>query len=87
MALGNKKSVDDAAFELMALGNQTSRSQWHWEIKKSLDADLQIAPDANEPVASPVEDADLIAPHPKTYYQTIMHTLTVNWDDVIVIPK
>ncbi|GKE43802.1 hypothetical protein Tco_1471086, partial [Tanacetum coccineum] len=41
MALGNKKSVDDAVFE------------------PSLDAHLQIAPDANKPNPSPVEDADL----------------------------
>ncbi|GKF29336.1 hypothetical protein Tco_0095678, partial [Tanacetum coccineum] len=44
MALGNKKSVDDAAFE------------------PSLDAYLQIAPDASKPNPSPVEDADLVRP-------------------------
>nr|GEX65436.1 hypothetical protein [Tanacetum cinerariifolium] len=45
----------------MALGNQTSP-----------DADLHIAADVNEPIPSPVEDADC---------------LNWNWDDVIVIPS
>ncbi|GJU48843.1 hypothetical protein Tco_1218398 [Tanacetum coccineum] len=71
---GNKKSVDDTAFEPMALGNQTS-----------LDADLLIAPDANEPNPSPVEDDDLIAPHPNTFFNPAL--VNWNWDDVIVIPS
>ncbi|GJX74126.1 hypothetical protein Tco_0312721 [Tanacetum coccineum] len=99
MALGNKKSVDDAAFEIrlmfsrlaMALGNQASRIQWHWEIKKAFMlickfvSNLLIAPDANEPITSPVEDADLIAPHPNTFFKPAL--LNWNWDDVIVIPS
>nr|GEV96445.1 hypothetical protein [Tanacetum cinerariifolium] len=45
MEVGNQKSVDDTALEAMILRNQTT-----------LDADLQIAPDANP---LPVEDVDL----------------------------
>nr|GFA73204.1 hypothetical protein [Tanacetum cinerariifolium] len=39
------------AVKAMALGNQTS-----------LDADLQVAADANKPISSPVKDADLVWP-------------------------
>nr|GFA08100.1 hypothetical protein [Tanacetum cinerariifolium] len=51
----------------------------------SLHADLQIAADANEPIPSPVEDADLIASHPNTFFNPAL--LNWNWDDVIVIPS
>ncbi|GJX04751.1 hypothetical protein Tco_0190667, partial [Tanacetum coccineum] len=54
MAFGNKKNVDDAAFEPI------------------LDAHLQIAPDANKPNSSPIEDADL----------TCATAHTVQWKDV-----
>ncbi|GJW35992.1 hypothetical protein Tco_0058912 [Tanacetum coccineum] len=96
MALGNKKSVDDAAFE------------------PSLDAHLQIAPNANkpnplsiedvdldevilipsdddegnvnEPIALPVEDADVeIAPHHNHFFKPKL--LNWNWDDVIIVPS
>nr|GEX52547.1 hypothetical protein [Tanacetum cinerariifolium] len=58
----------------MALENQTS-----------LDANLQTATDANEPIPSPVEDADLIASHPNNFFNPTL--LNWNWDDVIVIPS
>nr|GFB88394.1 hypothetical protein [Tanacetum cinerariifolium] len=58
----------------MALGNQTS-----------LDVDLHIAADTNEPIPSPVEDVDLIASYPNTFFNTAL--LNWNWDDVIAIPS
>ncbi|GJS81990.1 retrotransposon protein, putative, ty1-copia subclass [Tanacetum coccineum] len=51
----------------------------------SLDAYLQIAPDANKPNPSPVEDADLIAPHPNTFCNPSL--VNWNWDEVILIPS
>ncbi|GJZ67793.1 hypothetical protein Tco_0631033 [Tanacetum coccineum] len=91
MAVGNnnKKSVDDGAFEAIALGNQTSLDADLQPMalgnQTSLDADLQIAPDMNEPIPSPIEDANLIALHPNTFLNPTL--LNWNWDDVIVIPS
>ncbi|GJT26324.1 hypothetical protein Tco_0906599, partial [Tanacetum coccineum] len=51
----------------------------------SLDAHLQIAPDANKPNPSPVEDVDLIAPHPNTFCNPSL--VNWNWDEVILIPS
>nr|GEV04265.1 hypothetical protein [Tanacetum cinerariifolium] len=59
LGYGNKRSVDDAAFE--------------------------IAPDTNEPNPSPVEDADLIAPQPNTFFNPSL--VNWNWDEVILIPS
>ncbi|GJX19560.1 hypothetical protein Tco_0222237 [Tanacetum coccineum] len=67
MAFGNKKNVDDAAFEPI------------------LDVHLQIAPDANKPNPSPVEDADLVAPHANTSCNPSL--VKWNWDEVIPIPS
>ncbi|GKD55381.1 hypothetical protein Tco_1288768, partial [Tanacetum coccineum] len=50
-----------------------------------LDAHLQIAPDANKPNPLPVEDADLIAPHPNTFCNRSL--VNWNWDEVILIPS
>nr|GEY44599.1 hypothetical protein [Tanacetum cinerariifolium] len=62
-------SVADAAFE------------------PSLDAHLQdsdcVAPDANKPNPSLVEDADLIAPHSNTFCNPSL--VNWNWDEVILI--
>nr|GFA44942.1 hypothetical protein [Tanacetum cinerariifolium] len=66
--------INRYAVKAMALGNQTS-----------LDADLQIAADANKTIPSPVEDADWIASHPNTFFNPAL--LNWNWDDVIVIPS
>nr|GEV97394.1 hypothetical protein [Tanacetum cinerariifolium] len=55
----------------MALENQTS-----------LDVDLQIAADANEPIPSPIEVADLV--RPRLMFNPLLNW---NWDDVIVIPS
>ncbi|GJX90575.1 hypothetical protein Tco_0343901 [Tanacetum coccineum] len=67
MAFGNKKNVDDAAFEPI------------------LDAHLQIAPDANKPNPSPIEDADLVAPHANTSCNPSL--VKWNLDEVILIPS
>nr|GEY70800.1 hypothetical protein [Tanacetum cinerariifolium] len=44
-----------------------------------------IVADANEPIPSPVEDANLITSHPNTFFNP--NLLNWNWDDVIVIPS
>ncbi|GJS95973.1 hypothetical protein Tco_0802941 [Tanacetum coccineum] len=50
-----------------------------------LDVHLQIAPDANNPNPSPVEYADLVAPHANTSCNPSL--VKWNWDEVILVPS
>ncbi|GJY41038.1 hypothetical protein Tco_0428308 [Tanacetum coccineum] len=60
---------------------------WRRQMKvvPFLDAHLQIATDANKPNPSPIEDADLVAPHANTSCNPSL--VKWNWDEVILIPN
>ncbi|GKB50227.1 hypothetical protein Tco_0900980 [Tanacetum coccineum] len=66
----------------MAFGNKKNVDA---AFEPILDAHLQISPDANKPNPSPVEEADLVAPHANTSCNPSL--VKWNWDEVILIPR
>nr|GEU35586.1 hypothetical protein [Tanacetum cinerariifolium] len=70
---------------IIKLGNINKKVLMMLLSSQAFDAHLQIAPDTNEPNSSHVEDADLTASQPNTFFNPSL--VNWNWDEVILIPS